>query len=189
MVTNNKLVTRCHGDVTTCHSCHTRGDLTRHGVRSRRINFVLRRGADHKRYQVITRRHVSRYSFKLHKPSIRSRLCSNSSLLSVFVVAGKTHNVDTLRSCRRGVTRVTRLSPRCHEIVTPCHRYFATCHGDVTAESHICRKLSQAVTTAVTLVTLSHGVSKHLSTCRHVDISQLVWGVGIRPRRGRASRA
>ena len=79
-------------------------------------------------------------------------------------------------SCRRGVTRVTRLSPRCHEIVTPCHRYVATCHGDVTAESHICHKLSQAVTTAVTLVTLSHGVSKHLSTCRHVDISQLVWG-------------
>ena len=81
--------------------------------------------------------------------------------------------------CRRGVTRVTRLSPRCHEIVTPCHRYVATCHGDVTAESHICHKLSQAVTTAVTLVTLSHRVSKHLSTCRHVDISQLVWGVGV----------
>ena len=92
-------------------------------------------------------------------------------------------------SCRRGVTRVTRLSPRCHEIVTPCHRYVATCHGDVTAESHICHKLSQAVTTAVTLVTLSHRVSKHLSTCRHVDISQLVWGVAVSSVTHRAPKA
>ena len=140
----HKHVTICHRDVTdwsqTCHEMsrrchelsqlshsHTRGDLTRHG---RGVLFCVTAQT----INAITRRHVSRYSFKLHKPSIRSRLCSKSSLLSVFVVAGKTHNVDLSMSCRRGVTRVTRLSPRCHEIVTPCHRYRSRrmsrrCHG------------------------------------------------------------
>ena len=83
--------------------------------------------------------------------------------------------------CRRGVTR---LSQDCHRNVTRlsrhvtgCHRCVATCHQDVTAESHFCHKLSQGVTTAVTSITPSHRVSKHLLTCRHVDISWLRGGV------------
>ena len=68
---------------------------------------------------------------------------------------------------------VTEMSRDCHvmsPVVTDVSRQ---CHKDVTAESHICHKLSQGVTTAVTSITPSHRVSKHLLTCRHVDISRL----------------
>ena len=76
-------------------------------------------------------------------------------------------------ACRRGVTCVARLS----RSVTRCRRCVARCHRDVTAESHICHTLSQAVATTVTLVTPCHRVSIHLSTCRQVDIYPLRWGV------------
>ena len=70
------------------------------------------------------------------------------------------------------------MSRDCH-VMSPVvsHKCVATCHQDVTAESHICHKLSQGVTTAVTSITPSHRVSKHLLTCRHVDISWLRGGV------------
>ena len=110
-MSRHRLVTNLSPDVTEMSrpvTAVTHAKISHHTRHGRGVLFCVTAQT----INVITRRHVSRYSFKLHKPSIRSRLCSNSSLLSVFVVAGKTHNVDTLMSCRRGVTRFTRLSPR-----------------------------------------------------------------------------
>ena len=139
--TNLSRLTRCHGDVTTCHSYHTRGDLTRHG---RGVLFCVTAQT----INVITRRHVSRYSFKLHKPSIRSRVCSQSSLLSVFVVAGKTHNVDLSMSCP--VDEVSHVSQDCHRDVMKLSRHVTDMSRHVTEMSRLshtfvtsCNKLSQ----------------------------------------------
>ena len=85
----------------------------------------------------------------------------------VACVAGVSH---VSQDCHRDVARLSRS-------VTRCRRCVARCHRDVTAKSHICHSLSQAVTTTVTPVTPCHRVSIHLSTCRQVDISPLRWGV------------
>ena len=87
----------------------------------------------------------------------------------IFVarVAGVSHvSLD----CHRDVARLSRS-------VTRCRRRVARCHRDVTAESHICHTLSQAVATTVIPITPCHRVSIHLSTCKQVDISSLRWGV------------
>ena len=88
---------------------------------------------------------------------------------------GADHKHYHTNTCHKIVTEMSR---DCHAMspVVRCHRCVATCHQDVTAESHICHKLSQGVTTAVTSITPSHRVSKHLLTCRHVDISRLRGG-------------
>ena len=72
--------------------------------------------------------------------------------------------------CHRDVARLSRS-------VTRCRRCVARCHRDVTAESHICHTLSQAVATTVIPITPCHRVSIHLSTCKQVDISSLGWGL------------
>ena len=66
--------------------------------------------------------------------------------------------------CRRGVTRVTRLSPKCHEIVTSCHRLSQMCrdmsprcHGRVTY-------LSQAVTRCHNGRHINHTESQSVKT-------------------------
>ena len=87
----------------------------------------------------------------------------------VACVAGVSH---VSQDCHRDVARLSRS-------VTRCRRCVARCHRDVTAKSHICHKLSQAVATTVTPVTSCHRVSIHLSTCRQVDISPLRWGVHL----------
>ena len=97
--------------------------------------------------------------------------------LQVQLYEGLAHGSSVSQDCHhQDVTRLSRhvtdMSRHVTEMSRLSHTFVTSCH-----------KLSQAVTTAVTLVTLSHRVSKHLSTCRHVDISQLVWGVY------RASRA
>ena len=84
----------------------------------------------------------------------------------VACVAGVSH---VSQDCHRDVARLSRS-------VTRCRRCVARCHRDVTAKSHICHSLSQAVTTTVTPVTPCHRVSIHLSTCRQVDMYSLGWG-------------
>ena len=85
----------------------------------------------------------------------------------VACVAGVSH---VSQDCHRDVARLSRS-------VTRCRRCVARCHRDVTAKSHICHTLSQAVATTVTPVTPCHRVSIHLSTCKQVDISPLRRGV------------
>ena len=87
------------------------------------------------------------------------------------LVAGVSH---VSQDCHRDVARLSRS-------VTRCRRCVARCHRDVTAKSHICHTLSQAVATTVTLVTPCHRVSIHLSTCRQVDIYRLGPAVKSQP--------
>ena len=68
------------------------------------------------------------------------------------------------RACRRGVTCVTRLSPRCRKIVPQCHemsqmcrQMSPRCHGQVTYLSH-------AVTSCRNNCHTNHAVSQSVNT-------------------------
>ena len=90
---------------------------------------------------------------------------------------GADHKHYHTNTCHKIVTEMSRDCHAMSPVVTDVSRH-VTKMSVVTAESHICHKLSQGVTTAVTSITPSHRVSKHLLTCRHVDISRLRGGVG-----------
>ena len=111
-----------------------------------------------------------RHKCHIHKTTKRRFLQFH---IFVASVAGVSH---VSQDCHRDVARLSRSVTRCRRCVTRCHR-------NVTAKSHICHTLSQAVATTVTLVTPCHRVSIHLSTCRQVDIYPLPrcagWGVAL----------
>ena len=141
----------CHRSVTNLSQAVT--DLSPHGHK-----FVTRCHRD-----VTTRRELSQAMRACDfARAMRTTAKRRFTEFHIFVacVAGVSH---VSQDCHRDVARLSRS-------VTRCRRCVARCHRDVTAKSHICHTLSQAVATTVTLVTPCHRVSIHLSTCRQVDI-------------------
>ena len=169
----HKLVTSCHRSVTArsqvchemsprCHELSLASQLRQIADCAAPMDGFLRARDDVKMFRKDPGRHGAR--------CVQRR---NDGLrfleFHIFVacVAGVSH---VSQDCHRDVARLSRS-------VTRCRRCVARCHRDVTAESHICHTLSQAVATTVIPITPCHRVSIHLSTCKQVDISPLGWGV------------